>query len=214
MRKRSCLVAALSVVVALVTAASVGAGPTPGVTLDSGALHTNRATVTLTLVPPTGATDVAVWNEDDEAAAERFVVSEEVSFDWKLATAGPDNVPRTVRARFTGPGVDGTQVYSDGILLDRTRPRIRSAKASRGSGGRRACTFTLRLNARDNLSGIAAMDYSFGRGTEVRSLGYQPVRRIRVPRAVRSPSVLVLHVTDGAGNVSKQRRVGIRRVCS
>jgi DNA-binding beta-propeller fold protein YncE len=165
----------------------------PSVTINGGNEYTNDPDVTLTVsgiqfpaqfvfeVSNDGgfSPESSEWIQTTKAAA--------MTFGWTLATSGPERLPKTVyvRSRITG---DDFQVTSDDIVLDQRPPEIVSAAQS----GR-----TLRIRARDGLSGLKQMQVTRDRGKPGRWRAFQS--RLTVAKSKRR---VYVRVRDAAGNRS------------
>ena len=143
------------------------------------------------------------------ASADRIVLSNDSGFGaattvdvapaipWRLEVSGAEREPRTVYARFEGPGAtDAT--YSDDIVLDRTPPRVRARARRRGPRRVRVA-----VSARDRTSGVAGVQVTARRSRPGKLLRARTVvLRTRERRAF-------VRGRDRAGNVSRWRRVRI-----
>ncbi|MFL5895676.1 MAG: PKD domain-containing protein [Thermoleophilaceae bacterium] len=177
-----------------------------GVSIDGGAAFTNSPDVRLDLVYPESTTGVLVANDGGFLDAAGLTPGPQVS--WRLASTGPERLPKTVYVRFlAGPFVSET--YTDDIVLDETPPTVVSASVSMAPVAQaRAATAgavlrpILRIRARDNLSGVTSMQVSTGRRN-----ARVPFRRYRRSiAAAASTKPVWVRVRDKAGNVSRWRR--------
>jgi hypothetical protein len=219
---RKLLGAAAATLAALGLAGATSAGVPAGATIDDGARFTRTETVTLRLQPPPGATVAEIANDQDFTNPTRQEMGGQVAMAWTLLSTGPDG-KRTVFVRYSGVDVDPSQVYSESIVLDRTRPVLRSAEAGplptrRGHGkvastAASRCSFLLYVNARDKLSKVKAVEYAFGPKAKRRSRRAAPIIGVTAPRNKPRPARMFVRVRDGAGNRSKSRRVGLRSIC-
>jgi hypothetical protein len=173
-------------------------GP-PGVSINDAALVTRDAHVTLTLRWPHFATQMLVSNDGGFAGARPRPVSPELP--WRLASTGPERLPKTVYVRFIG-GLAGNEPYQDDIVLDETPPRIELATVKRRARGR----YAIGVHASDRTSGLSAIQVATGHGATGPLLPY--ARRF-VVASRRSPAKV--RVIDRAGNRSKWTRLSIRR---
>jgi hypothetical protein len=167
------------------------AGPPPppgpvGVSIDRGAQFTNSPHVRLALVWPAGTTELIASNDGGFGKHRSF--APEPSIRWKLASSGPERLPKTVYVRFG----DDTRTFQDDIILDQTRPELREATYA-GAG-------RLRLRARDAVSGLARVQAARKRSKPRRAIRYRRV--VDVARSTRW-----VRVQDRAGNRSAWRRV-------
>lgn len=196
-----------------------------GVSVDHGALFTNSPDVTLNLVYPGSTTGVVMSNDGGFLTAMALDPSPQMR--WRLASAGPERLPKTVYVQFLS-GPFATDRFSDDIILDETRPSIVSATVrpaapsqpptssaaspARTSAGSRLLAKTLvqargsrmlRVRARDNASGVTGIQVSVGvRASRAR---FRPFGR--APVTVRTAGKIWVRVRDGAGNVSKWKSV-------
>jgi photosystem II stability/assembly factor-like uncharacterized protein len=95
-------------------------GPTDyQLTINEGALFTNRTGVTLTLTATTGTTEMMISNDGGFAGAtwEPFVSQK----PWTITSYGSYVIPRVVYAKFLTYG-EISAVYQDDIILDVTAP--------------------------------------------------------------------------------------------
>ena len=164
-----------------------------GIAINDGARFTNSPEVTLRVVWPALANRLRVANNAGFRGLRNLPLAPEVS--WTLSPSGPR--ARTVYIRFD----DATEVYRDTIVLDRTRPTIRSARASR-----RRSLYVIRLSARDGVSGVSTVQVTNDRS--------KPGPRRRYARRLRHRSRgsrLYVRVRDRAGNLSRWKRVRVGR---
>jgi hypothetical protein len=199
--------------------------PVVGVSINEAAAYTNDALVRLRLRPPSGASGAIVSNDGGFDDALRVPVTGEQTISWRLVSSGPERLPKTVHVRFTGSGVDENQEYTDEIILDTTRPRIGrvGVRTRRGHGkaqvqpagapGACARRFDLRINARDNASRVRTLRYGFAPRAVGTSVRFRRKRRVVVPARLGAPRFMFVRVVDGAGNLSKTRRVSLRPLC-
>jgi hypothetical protein len=166
-----------------------------GVSVNQGALFTNSRDVTLNLSYPGSTTGVVLSNDGGFITA--MALDPSPRMRWRLASSGPERLPKTVYVRFlAGPFV--TDSFSDDIVLDETDPAVVSVTA-RASGRRRA----VKVRARDNVSGVTAIQVSVGaRASRER---FRPFTR--TPTLVRGKGKIWVRVRDGAGNMSAWRSV-------
>ena len=179
-----------------------------GVTIDGGAGYTNDPVVTLDLRYPPSTTGVLFSNDGGFLTALALEPSQKHT--WRLASSGPERLPKTVYVRFLS-GPFASQTYTDDIVLDETRPAVTAASvravraAAPQTGGAAATTSPaqlLRVRARDRTSGVDAMQVAAGKPrTAARFVRFRrslDVSRLQGPLWVR--------VRDRAGNVSRWRR--------
>ena len=178
---------------------------TYGISIDGGAAFTNDRDVTIRSAFPIGTTSVLISN--DGGFLGLAIVAPERETHWRLASTGPERMPKTVYVRFrSGPFVSET--YTDDIVLDETAPQVSSARLAGGdspavamaSGARRR--YTLSTRARDNVSGIIRMQVTSDRRRPGGARRFAR-RRVVVARTTR----LWVRVIDRAGNRSRWRAV-------
>ena len=157
-----------------------------GVSINGGDRFTNDPDVDVRVAWTPLSTGLLIANDGGFQGASPMPLAEHVA--WTLDSSGSERLPRTIYVRFTGN--DARETYQDDIILDETAPALLSARIARGK---------LRLRARDNVSGVSAMQITSNR----RKSG-APQRYRRVTR-VHKRSVYV-RVLDGAGNWSRWKR--------
>lgn len=195
-----------------VGAAGPGSGPPggigsgiAGVSINRGARFTRSANVVLTLWWPPGTVDLLVSNSATFTQALRTPIAQTVK--WTLDTSPGSRNPRTVHARIGNL----PDVYKDSIVLDRTKPSLRSATieeraaASSARAAAAARRFVIRLSASDGTSGVGRVQIVTRKGRLANLRAYRRtivLRRVTKPRYVR--------VVDRAGNVSAWRSLRTR----
>jgi hypothetical protein len=174
-----------------------------GVTIDGGAAFTNDPDVTLTILGPPSADHIRISNDGGFGTWLTSPVAENETYPFRLASSGPDRLPKTVYVRFDGP-LDQSRTFTDDIVLDETNPRVLSARvigrARRACAtGRRGCV-KVALRARDRVSGVANAQFARVRMRPGRVVRFHKRLKVaRTPRWVR--------VRDRAHNLSPWRRV-------
>ena len=170
-----------------------------GVTINNGAHFTDDPNVTVTVRWPRGAVSLLIANDGGFIPALSMPIAARVP--WRLDSAGPERLPRTIYVRFRG-GESGPETYQDDIVLDQTAPQIPEATLhSRRNGVSR-----LHLEATDNVSGIALMQLTGRHGKPGKWTRFARSRTLR--GSLRGLSV---RVRDRAGNPS--RWVRVQRQC-
>lgn len=187
-----------------------------GALIDAGDYATNHRQVRIELVWPAGARQVLISNDGGFGAADhvrRFSPRAEVP--WTLPSDGGAS-PRTVHVRFLG-APDDRLTFTDSIVLDETTPAIQQAdligSGSSASAGRaKAPTFTVWLDATDQISGVSAAQLS-----PTRSGGKLVILRERSERGIpRFDGILhvnmarqpgYIRVRSAAGTWSKWRQI-------
>ncbi len=169
----------------------------PRVLINGGAAYTNDRDVVVTIVDVTKATS-PVWeytfsNDGGFADSETFQARADGRYRWRLATTGPERLPKTVYVRSLA--MMGRHEVRDSIVLDETRPVVVAARAV--SGGRR-----VRVRARDRISGVRSVQVAARARRAGRWRRYSK-RSLAAPHGRR----LRVRVRDRAGNVSRWRSV-------
>jgi hypothetical protein len=173
----------------------VGCTGPVGVSIDSGAVFTTSAAVTLTIRPPAGATTALVSNDGGfDDAVSRTLDPSGCDYSWTLSAVGSERLPRIVYVRFD----DDPETFTDDIVLDQVAPRLSSAVLRHRASGWR-----LLVRADDVTSGVATLQYAARRGGTGAVVGYRDT--VRVPSSAAARWV---RVADRAGNVGTWRHVG------
>jgi hypothetical protein len=107
-------------------------------------------------------------------------------YPWALDSSGPERLPKTVYVRFSGPCIDPSQTFQDDIILDETAS-------------------TPGLKAGDNASGVKRVEVR-RRHRRILVAAYKCKLRLK-----GAPQHLTVRVTDGAGNVSRWKKVRVLR---
>jgi hypothetical protein len=197
---------------AVTPTASSGTG-TVGVTIDNGAVYTDTPAVTVTAVAPSGTTAVIISDDGSFAEAQTFPVAGNSEYSWTLQTSGNERLPKTVYVRFVLAGSTPYLTLSDDIILDQTAPTVQSATLTPGSASASADVarvarsaagrFVLRVKAKDNISGVAKLQYASSKHARK----VTTVRYSRSLRIVRASAAKWARVIDGAGNYGRWRKV-------
>jgi hypothetical protein len=184
----------------LIVSSPPPAGKTIGVSINDGACCTNDPNVTLFAVWPLFATDMLLSNDGGFGKeASLLPVSEQVK--WTLRSSGPERLPKLVYVRFSGVGQ--TRDVIDDIILDQTPPQVVSAQLADplppSANAAAAKRLTLRVTARDNVSGVG--------GIQVTGTKRKPGKflKFRKTLKVRPAKMLYVRVRDRAGNRSRWR---------
>ena len=169
-------------------------GEPVGVTINDAARYTNDRDVILTVRHPPVAATILISNDGGFAKWVERPPRDSERYGFRLSSADPDRLPRTVYVRFD---LDLTRTFRDDIVLDQRRPTVATARlAGRTRGGR----VRVSLKARDWTSGVRSAQFAQVRNRPWRSVKFH--RRLtvrRVPDWVR--------VRDRAGNLSHWNRV-------
>ena len=172
-----------------------------GVTINRGAQYTRTPAVTVTATFPAATTGVLVSNDGGFLLPQTFGPQRDI--EWRLDSSGPERLPKIVYVRFlSGPFVSET--HTDDIILDETPPRVLSAAlsgaAASSSAALAAKARTLRIRARDNVSGVASMQVTKSKRRPGR------VRRFKRRVAVAARGPVFVRVRDKAKNWSRWRK--------
>lgn len=176
----------------------------PRFTIDHGAEFTRDRQVTLTFSGP--FFDIEVSNDGGFRSATSLGAGggPSRSYPWTLASSGPERLPKTVYARTTGPFPEQAK---DDIVLDERPPEVVSASLLGLAASARAVSASrarsVRVVARDRVSGVAAVQLAQGRGRPGRWRPY----RARGGYPVTGAAQVRVRVRDRAGNLSRWRRV-------
>jgi hypothetical protein len=171
-----------------------------GVSVNDGAQFTNDADVKVFAVWPSGMSSMLISNDGGFKLAQTFPVQPET--DWKLDSSGPERLPKTIYVRFTGGNLT-SETFQDDIILDQTAPKVTAAALSSGAGSRPSAAavkkVTLKIAAKDNVSGVARMQVT----TSKRRPG--KLRRYAKRVKVKPARAYYVRVRDRAGNLSRWR---------
>jgi hypothetical protein len=178
-------------------------GQPVGVSIAAGTRFTKDPKLQLTIIPPDGATGLSISNDGGFKQPFGGQVVPGARYPWVLDSSGPERLPKTVYVRFSGACVDPSQTFQDDIILDETAPTLSTPTVRAPAKGRGA--LTLRLKAADNASGVKRVEV---RRRHKRILIAAYKRKLRVKGA---PQNLTVRVTDGAGNVSRWKKVKVLR---
>jgi hypothetical protein len=188
-------------------AIEIRAAPPPGetgVSINNGAVFTNDPNVTLRVVWPAFAHEARVSNDGGFVPTSVFPVSS--SIPWTLQESGPERLPKTVYLRFD---LTGSQTFADDIILDQTPPAVNSASASvrRSLATATASkdSYTLKVKASDNVSGVERMQVTTNRRKPSSLKPFASTTRLTTA-ATRA----FVRVQDAAGNFSKWKSLKLR----
>lgn len=182
-----------------------------GVSINAGARFTNDPRVVVSMRWPRWATEFHLSNDGGFASVMSGLVEPSVS--WTLDSSGPERLPKTIYARFSG-GEAGNETYQDDIILDQTPPSLASvvarpitarSRARQGSAARaRARKVRLAVRAKDATSGVVALQITERRKAPGARLPY----RTTITRTTRA-ATLHVRAWDAAGNASRWRTVRV-----
>jgi 6-phosphogluconolactonase (cycloisomerase 2 family) len=117
------------------------------VLINDGAEYTNDPEVTLSFENlPRETFTFEVANDGGFRESDRFGVDETNTYPWKLASTGPERLPKTVYVRLVAQGPYDQQPITDDIVLDERPPQVVSARRKQK---------LIALKARDTLSGVS-----------------------------------------------------------
>lgn len=199
-----------------------------GVTIEGGRVYTNNPNVQLTLRPPSNATGATISNDGLANPSSIALTGGDQAVPWRLASSGPERLPKTVYVHFTGGGVDASKQHTDDIILDETPPTLAAVQVVAQRRGNRKpllkgrsvvkghCSrkpLMLKVKAHDKTSGISTLSYSFKPRTLGRTLSFKPSVALKLPPKPSLPRAVFVHVRDGALNLSKVRKVSLRNAC-
>ena len=190
----------------LVVTATPSRGKQLGVSINDGALYTNDPNVTVYAVWPGFASDMLISNDGLFKKAVDFPVAGQTP--WTLDSSGPERLPKIVYVRFLG-GLQTSEQYTDDIILDQTPPKVLSATLGQGappSGARvaRAKLVTLHVKAKDNVSGVGALQVTPSKRKPGRFIKYRKTLK------VKAASQIWVRARDRAGNLSRWRKASGR----
>jgi hypothetical protein len=182
-----------------------------GVSIEDGALFTNDPNVTLDIDAPASAATVIVSNDGGFKHARSFPAGRRIK--WKLASTGPERLPKTVYVRFGS----STQNYTDDIILDQTKPTISSATVDASgatatsatvatAAASRSRTFRMRIRAKDATSGVAKVQFAVTKAKPTQPRTYSRTIKYRATKAPR-----FVRVRDRAGNYSRWHSIRASR---
>jgi hypothetical protein len=168
-----------------------------GVSINNGAAYTRTPHVRLIVRAPDGATQLRISNDDGFSSWVTRPVKRGEVYPYVLPAAEGEPSTRTVYVRFDGPGLDPDRTVTDDIVLDQTRPVVRSARFL----GHARARVRIALRARDDASGVKSAQFARNRGEPWTPVSYRTRMSLRrTPRWAR--------VRDGAGKAAGWRRVG------
>ncbi|WP_242494870.1 PKD domain-containing protein [Nocardioides zhouii] len=181
-----------------------------GVSINNGARYTNDPQVTVFMRWPTYAKDVVISNDGGFFPASQRPVG--ATMAWTLDSSGPERLPKTIYARFLG-GRSGPETYQDDIILDETAPAVLEAGAKAPVASPRLTDLAPRLAKRRYVVTVRAVDKTSGVATmQVTSKKARPGawRTYKKRSSFKSSSSKIfVRVRDGAGNVSRWKRLKI-----
>ena len=170
-----------------------------GVSINDGDQYTNDPHVTVFASWPSFGTNMLLANDGGFTKAISFPVAAQTP--WLLDSSGPERLPKTVYIRYVG-GVQTSETFTDDIILDQTPPKVLAAAlppATGAASASKAKLIPLRVKAKDNVSGVGAMQIT----TSKRKPG--KFRKYRAVTNVKPAKAYYVRVRDRAGNLSRWR---------
>ena len=165
--------------------------------IDGGARFTATPEVLLTLDEPKDTNAIEIANNAAFDDSQRFPSGSE-RIEWQLEARAPDRVRRRVFVKFAG---SGRRTATDEIRLDRSRPKVRTARIIRAKNG-----WVLRVVAADEGSGLAEIRTAPREAGPYQERSFEPRMLIE-----RRKDARWVKVADLVGNVSGLERSSRRR---
>ena len=183
--------------------------PNPGdyaISINNGALFTNKTLVTIHLSAPPSTAYVQLSNDGGFANAEwePFTPTKE----WRIERYWLYVVPRTVYARFQDASGTIWGTYQDDILLDETPPRGHG-KVRLPDGLIRVESLEIELEATDDFSGVDDMRIS--NQVDFADANWMPFAS-SVSWDFSETNVAYVQFRDYAGNVSETSTLNLQQV--
>lgn len=187
-----------------------------GVSINDGNPYTNTRDVQLMVRTPGCATGIRVSNDGDFSNS--TLVPPTSSISWQLDDRVQGKYTKLVYVRFTGPGVNESQTFTDDIIMDTQAPTVSLLKAtSTGSGNAAAAALvsgprrvTVTCKARDDKSGVRKLQISaFKTKKSAATTDYRKKQTLTL-KGARQGKKFYARVLDGAGNWSKWKRGTLR----
>jgi len=182
-----------------------------GVSIDGGDIATNDPDVVLDLVWPSLASTALISNDGGFRSARSVAVTRRVR--WRLASSGPDRLPKTVYLRYRAAGSD-TLTFTDDIILDESAPSLQTATVSGSPAGTAAAVRSARarrylhVRGKDSNAGIVRVEVSSSKHRAGRFYRVKRTRRLRRTIRLKPGRVArVARVEDAAGNFSRWRKL-------
>ena len=166
------------------------------VTINGGAEYTNDPDVVLTVADVgTDTQRLEISNDGGFQKLETRFVAPGGTYPWRLASSGPEMLPKTVYVRLASSHpYERVGPISDSIVLDERRPAIVSARIKRSG--------KLGLRATDTLSGVSHVQVT--RDPKRPGKWRRYAKTLSVPKG---RGKLRVRVRDRASNESKWRTV-------
>ncbi len=183
----------------------LGGGGAIGVSANDGAQFTNSPNVKLSVTWPFGSFNAVISN--DGGFKVQTVLPLAAELPWRLASSGPERLPKTVYVRFDA----NSQTFTDDIILDETPPLLTSAVISRNDAAAsiRAATarttYKVRFRASDRTSGVARVQLASSKSKPRRAT------KFKSSLAISGPKPKWARVQDRAGNYSRWRKLTAKR---
>jgi 6-phosphogluconolactonase (cycloisomerase 2 family) len=179
----------------------------PSITINGGAEYTNDRDVTVTISGASYPLAIGVVLSNDGGfgpGTEKFWPTENNVYRWRLATSGPERMPKTVYTQLIGP-MSAVGTFVDDIVLDERDPTVQYVEATVPKS-RTAKRMKLKVRARDSVSGLGRMQVTTNKkrpGAWKKYTSRPELRRTARPVWVR--------VRDRAGNPSRWQQAKVRR---
>jgi hypothetical protein len=194
-----------------------------GVSINDGSSYTRSKAVTIELVWPRGATAARISNDGGFKPSSTRSVPLASSIKWELDDSVKGSYTKIVYVRFTGPGIDSTETYTDDIILDTVSPILDSvavdyldpkAKTVVVSSARIANgkSFKMIIKASDRISGIGTVEIKNRTTGKLTKLKYvRPKSTSQSFQIKSSTKIFLVRVLDRAGNTSSWKSLVVSR---
>jgi hypothetical protein len=163
-----------------------------GLTINEGALYTNRVAVRLTISAKPGTAGMQVSNDGGFSGISWEPYSSRKN--WQITSYGHHELPRIVYIRFRDSDGNISATYQDDIILDITAPHGDAQVANTNQG------VVLHLDATDDLSGVGSMQVSAQ--SDFAGANWESFAANR-PWSFGSNSTVYVQFRDNAGNISQ-----------
>lgn len=176
--------------------------PEYGISINRGAMFTNRKAVTLTLSARPGTAQMQISNDGgfNGAGWEPY----DSSKAWQISEIGNSFIPRIVYVRYKDLNGNVSPTYQDDIILDVTPPEghieIRWETKADAPTPQASANVTVTLSATDDVSGVASM--RLGNDPAFTGAEWEPYATSKVWNLGSSMTVYV-QFQDYAGNISQ-----------
>ena len=172
-------------------------GDNAKVAINGGAEYTNDRDVVLTVTDVGSFTQrLEISNDGGFAKLESRGLTPTQTYPWRLATSGPEQLPKTVYVRLASSHpYERVGPFTDSIVLDERRPTVLSARLKKSK--------KVALKATDTVSGVSHV--------QITRDPKKPGKWRRYSKTLTAPKgrgKLRVRVRDRATNESKWKRVG------